>query len=145
MSNDYFEFHEGGAQTDIQPGTYTVTLSAISEPRTIVPQSGPSAGKEIQLRDWTFATDEWEFTDSASTKSSTKSKAYRWVSAFLGAPAAGQRFRISDLIGREAIATIVLNEGGWPKVDSLSAKPAPRKAAQAAPPAARPADDDLPF
>lgn len=153
MSDDFIEFSEGAGQSDIAPGTYLVQLSEISEIRTIVPKVGPKAGQERDLRDWTFHTeDDQEIRDSAAVSSSPRSKQYQWVTALLGGTPApiGQRLSLQSLIGREAIATIEINENGWPKIANLSAKPQSRRAAVAAKPPAQPvaagvADDDLPF
>jgi hypothetical protein len=145
-----------GAQTDIEPGVYEVTLTDISEPRTIYPQTGPNAGKEVQLRDWTFATDDGvEIRAGASTASGPKSKTYAWLTALLGGtpPAVGTSYPRDQLIGRTAIATITIDDGGWPRISGLSAMPKARAAAPAAaaPAAATPvaaaagSNDDLPF
>lgn len=149
-----------GAQTDIEPGVYEVTLTDISAPRTIYPQTGPNAGKEVQLRDWTFATDDGtEIRAGASTASGPKSKTYAWLTALLGGtpPAVGTSYPREQLIGRTAIATITIDDGGWPRIAGLSAMPktrtaapaaaaapAPTAAPVAAPAAAAPAGD-LPF
>jgi hypothetical protein len=155
VSTDYLEFNKGAAQTDIAPGTYLVTLTEIGEPKTNIAKQGPNAGSEFTVRDWTFVTeDDVEITDSASVSKSPRSKSYQWVTALLGGSPApiGERLDFSQLIGREAIATIELNEAGWPKIATLSAKPKARAARPtAAPepavrrsPGAAPADD-LPF
>jgi hypothetical protein len=126
----------GAPQMDIAPGTYEATLISISEPRTILPQSGPNAGKEVQLRDWTFALEDGtEINGSASVASGPKSKTYAWLTALLGGtpPVLGQSYPKSQLIGREALITIAIDEGGWPKITNLSARPKARPAAVAAP------------
>jgi len=142
-----------GAQTDIAPGTYEVTLTEISEPRTIFPQSGPNAGKEVTLRDWTFALEDGtEIRGSASTASGPKSKTFAWLTALLGGtpPVVGQSYPRAQLIGREALATIAVDEGGWPKITNLSARPkaravAPPPVARRAAPVAVEPSPDLPF
>lgn len=144
MSDDFFTVTAGAPQVDIDPGVYEVTLVEISEIRTIFPQSGPNAGKEVNLRDWTFALEDGtEIRGSASTASGPKSKAYAWITAFLGGtpPAIGQAIKFDQLIGREALATIEMDEGGWPKIRNLSAKP---RARAAAPQAAAPAAEAVP-
>lgn len=133
----------GAPQIDIAPGTYEATLTGISEPRTIFPQSGPNAGKEVQLRDWTFALEDGtEINGSASVASGPKSKTYAWLTALLGGtpPVLGQSYPKSQLIGREALITIAIDEGGWPKITNLSARPKARAAAApvAPPPVAAP-------
>lgn len=150
MSDDLITI-SAGAQTDITPGVYEVTLTDISEPRTIYPQTGPNAGKEMQLRDWTFATDDGtEIRAGASLSSGPKSKTFAWLTALLGGvpPAVGSSYPREQLVGRTAIATITIDDGGWPRISGLSAMPK-AKAAPAAPAAApaapAAANDDLPF
>ncbi len=159
MTNDDITITAGAPQMDIGPGTYEAILTAISEPRTIFPQSGPNAGKEVQLRDWTFALEDGtEINGSASVASGPKSKTYAWLTALLGGtpPAMGQSYPRSQLIGREALITIAIDEGGWPKITNLSARPKARPATAApvapvAPPRAGPQPvavapvDNLPF
>ena len=162
MTEDAITITSGAPQIDIEPGVYEVTLIEIGKPRIIYPQSGPNLGKEVELRDWTFALDDGTIvTGSASTRSGPKSKAYSWITALIGGtpPAAGEIFPFSQLIGRGAIATIAIDEGGYPKITNLSAIPkarparaaaetAPAPATRRAPaPAAVPAaaGDDVPF
>ena len=62
----------------------------------------------------------------------------------------GQSYPKSQLLGREALATITIDEGGWAKITNLSARPMARPAAPVAvltPPAPvqSVADDQLPF
>jgi hypothetical protein len=135
MTDDIITISAGAPPTDLTPGAYEVTLTDISEPRTIFPQSGPNAGKEVQLRDWTFALEDGsEVSCSASTASGPKSKTYAWLTALLGGtpPAVGTSYPKSQLIGREALATIVIDEGGWAKITNLSARPKARAAAPVA-------------
>jgi hypothetical protein len=159
MTDDIITISAGAPASDITPGVYEVTLTDISEPRTIYPQTGANAGKEVQLRDWTFALEDGrEVTDSASTSSGPKSKTYAWLTALLGGtpPTVGQSYPKSQLVGREALATIAIDEGGWAKIANLSARPRARAAgpvavaapvtAPAQPVVAQPvAADDLPF
>ena len=111
MTDDIITISAGAPASDLTPGVYEVTLADISEPRTIYPQTGPNAGKEVQLRDWTFALEDGtEVTGSASTASGPKSKTYAWLTALLGGtpPAVGQSYPKSQLLGREALATITI-------------------------------------
>lgn len=143
----------GAPASDIAPGAYEVTLTAIDGPRTIFPQTGPNAGKEVEVLDWTFTTADDESVRGTTSKASgPKSKAYAWLTALLGgtAPAVGQRFELDQLLGRMAIATISVNENGWPRIENLSALPKRRAAAPApvkrAPAPVSEADPDaLPF
>lgn len=116
----------GAPQVDIEPGTYVVSLANLEGPRTIYPQSGPNAGKEVSIYDWTFTLDDGqEIGGTTSTASGPKSKLYAWLTALQGGrpPAVGQTFALADLIGRPALATISMNDGGWPKIENLSALP----------------------
>ena len=94
------------------------------------------AGKVVTLRDWTFALEDGtEIRGSASTASGPKSKTYAWLTALLGGtpPVVGQSYPRSQLLGREALATITIDEGGWPKITNLSARPKGRVAPAPAP------------
>lgn len=148
MTDDVITISAGAPSIDLQPGVYEVTLIEISEPRVIFPQSGPNAGKEVTLRDWSFALEDGTtVTGSASTASGPKSKTFAWLTALLGgtSPVIGQSYSRTDLIGREALATITVDENGWPKISNLSARP---KARAATPAKAKPiaaVSDDLPF
>jgi hypothetical protein len=138
--DEFLEFSASAGQSDIAPGTYTVTLTEISEIRTNVAKRGPNAGEEFSIRDWTFFTDDdQEIRDSASVSRSTRSKQYEWITALLGGtpPALDQKLSLSSLIGREAIATVELVDG-WPKIKVLSARPQerPKPASGAESPAA---------
>lgn len=152
MPEDLITISAGAPPSDIEPGVYEVTLTDISEPRTIFPQSGPNAGKEVLLRDWKFALeDNTEITGSASTASGPKSKTYAWLTALLGGtpPAIGQSYPRDQLVGRMALATINIDEGGWAKIVNLSALPKTKAApvTRPQPVAAQPvaAGADLPF
>lgn len=157
----------GQPVTDIEPGVYEVVLTDLEGPRPIYPQTGPNAGKEVLVYDWTFALDhesDATIQGTTSTASGPKSKLFAWLTALLGGkpPLVGTTFTRDLLVGRSAVATISVNEGGWPRIDNLSALPARRAAPQPAAPAPAPApqrpqpaatvavngtapDDELPF
>ncbi len=142
MTDDTITISAGAPASDLTPGVYEVALVDISEPRTIYPQSGPNAGKEVQLRDWTFALEDGtEVTGSASVASGPKSKTYAWLTALLGGtpPTVGTSYPKSQLVGREALATIAIDEGGWAKIANLSARPRARAPQAPVAPAAVPA------
>jgi hypothetical protein len=162
MTEDSITISAGAQVANIEPGTYLVTLIEIGEIRTILPQTGPNAGKEVNLRDWTFALEDGtEIRGSASVASGPKSKQFAWITALLGGtpPSIGQNIQFSQLVGREAHAAIAVDEGGWPKITGLTAIPKARLAAPAAvaappptkatarvvAPVALGAADDLPF
>lgn len=144
----------GAGASEIEAGTYTVILTELSDPKTVVANKGPRAGEEVRLVEWTFTVDEGdsegvEIRDSSaySERSGPKSKMFAWVAALLGkAPEPGQGFDKGDLVGRRAIASVVLNENGWPKIASLVALPVAKpKAAPAAKPAPVAAGAEMPF
>lgn len=151
MADDFLEFSASAGQSDIAPGTYNVSLTAISDAKTNTAKRGPNAGEEFTVRDWTFYTDDdQEIRDSASVSKSARSKQYEWITALLGGtpPALDQKISLESLIGREAIATVELVDG-WPKIRTLSARPQergkPKPQAVPQPVAAAASDDDLPF
>jgi hypothetical protein len=120
-----------GGASDVDEGVYEVVLTDISEPKTVLAARGPKAGQEIQLLDWTFAIvggkhDSKELQTSTSTASGPKSKMYAYLTALLGGkpPVIGQAFEKTDLVGRMALATVAIDEGGWPRVANLGALPA---------------------
>lgn len=129
---------KAGASSDIQPGVYAVTLTEISDPRTVTAQRGPNAGKDIDLIDWTFVTDDGATIDgSTSTASGPKSKMYAYLTALFGgiAPPIGTQLEKDQLVGRMALATIQLDEGGWPRIVNLGALPNTMPLPTATPPA----------
>lgn len=120
-----------GASSDVDEGVYEVVLTAISDPRPVLAQRGPKAGQEIELIDWTFAIAAGKHKDkelvvSSSKASGPKSKMYAFLTALRGGkpPAIGETFSKQDLIGRMALATVSIDEGGWPRVSNLGAIPA---------------------
>jgi hypothetical protein len=122
-------------------GAYAATLVAIEGPR---PATNSRTGEEFELMDWVFAIDGapddaclvWA---STSVASGPKSKMYGYLTALLGgrAPAVGQAFEASDLVGRMALVTIRRDEDGWTKVENVSALPT-RYQAQPAPAVVQP-------
>lgn len=131
---------------DIEPGVYSVTLAKLEGPKIIYPQSGPNAGQEVEIFDWTFQVDEGDYTGTdiqatTSTASGPRSKMYSWITALMSgkAPLVGATFEAEDLCGLRAIATIGKSETGWPRIENLGAFPvtqprgtAPRPVAPAA-------------
>jgi hypothetical protein len=130
MTDTFITVKAGGIE--IEDGAYPVQLVAISDPRTVTAQRGVNAGKDIDLIDWTWTIDApgtphdgLQLDASTSTASGPKSKMYAWLTALHGgkAPAVGQSFAKSDLIGRLAVATIRKDDQGWPRIENLSAMP----------------------
>ena len=155
------------------PGVYILVLTNLTGPKTVTAQRGPKAGQDIDLFDWIFNIFDGEFEGlevqaSSSTASGPKSKLFGYITALQGgkAPAVGTGSSRDDLIGKLALANISVDEGGWLRIDNLSAipasvlagrvaqatgapvtapgAPAPVSAASA-PAATSPANNDLPF
>lgn len=117
---------QGRPNVDIQPGVYPVTLVEISDPREVVAQRGPRAGETVSLIDWTFALDNGvEIEASTSTASGPRSKMFAFLTALFGgqAPPIGTQLEKEHLIGRQALATIQMDESGWPRIMNLGAIP----------------------
>jgi hypothetical protein len=117
--------------SDIPPGVYPVILASIEGPKTIVPQSGPNAGKEVDILSWNFVVSDGEWQDTeieatTSTSSGPRSKLYGFLTALFGGtpPPTGASFEAKDLSGRVALATIDRTESGWPRIVNLGAMPA---------------------
>ena len=130
MSSPFITISRGGPTDDIEDGVYSVILTEISDPKTVLAQRGPKAGNEISLIDWTFAVDEGdlegaEITATTSTASGPKSKTYAYLTALFGgkAPPVGTQLQKDQIVGRRALATIAHNDGGWPIVANLGAIP----------------------
>lgn len=115
---------------DIEAGVYAVYLGKLEGPKTVTAQRGPNAGQDIELFDWTFVVDDGpsagtEIEGSTSTASGPKSKMFAWLTALLNGrpPQAGQGFNPEDLVGLRALATISIDESGWPRIQNLGAIP----------------------
>lgn len=122
----FIEIKRGGPDTEIPDGVYAVTLTEISDPRTVTAQRGPRAGEDVDLIDWTFALDNGATVEaSTSTASGPRSKMYAFLTALFGgkAPPVGTQLEKDHLIGRQALATIQTDEGGWPRITNLGALP----------------------
>lgn len=122
----FIEIKRGGSDVEIPDGVYAVTLIDISNPRTVTAQRGPNAGQDVDLIDWTFALDNGDTVDaSTSTASGPRSKMYAFLTALFGgkAPPVGTQLEKDHLIGRQALATIQTDEGGWPRIMNLGAVP----------------------
>jgi hypothetical protein len=138
-----------GTQSDIAPGTYAATLTAINE--KMVP-SKFNNGDDAPALEWVFALDNGdEVNGLTSTYTSPKSKAFGYLVALLGKERvqSGAEFELDDLIGKRALVQVGINDGGWPRVENVMPPMAEgkAKAKPVAVPAAPPSDDegDLPF
>lgn len=116
---------------NFQPGPYILVLTNLTGPKTVTAQRGPKAGQDIDLFDWIFNVFDGPFAElevqaSTSTASGPKSKLFGYITALQGgrAPAVGAQFNRDDLIGKLALGTISIDDGGWLRIDNLSAIPA---------------------
>jgi hypothetical protein len=112
--------------------TYTVTLSAVSEPITEKSSMADAKGDGTwTYRVWTLAIDGGPFDgqviDVRANARSTgpKSKQYKFIAAFVGrTPPPGTTIDIQKhLVGRQALASILTNENDYPYVETLMALP----------------------
>lgn len=171
-----------GATPQFDEGTYVGELSAI-EQKTIEPKKGQQAGQKVDIFEWRFGlshmADDAEANIKAgdpvvdfdtgepivgratsSTATGPRSKLSKFLVALLGPSAVepGAEFEAEDLVGKKALVTLVKDEGGYPKVEELTALPRGNRRSvreQAAPAAEAPKpapaaeaeaeDDDLPF
>jgi len=82
-----------------------------------------------QLVEWQFNVDinggNEEVSGVTSMATGAKSKAFKWLTALMGASAVqpGAHFDPSDLIGREGQLTIGESKSNWPKVEEVTALP----------------------
>lgn len=136
--------------------TYTVTLSAVSEPITEKSSMADAKGDGTwTYRVWTLAIDGGPYDGQvidvrANARSSgPKSKQYKFIAAFVGrTPPTGTTIDIQQhLVGRQALASIITNDKDYPEVESLMAlpmAPAGNGTAPAPEPAPAPAPEPAP-
>jgi hypothetical protein len=154
------------------PGTYKGVLRSLTE-KTIELSAGAAAkqgktpGEKVNIYEWEFdcfditngerLVDEDTGEDiiaktATSQASGPKSKLYSFLVALVGPAgvAPGTGYDPEDLVGKSALISVVADEGGYPKVESMQAMPrATNRSRAAAAPApvaeAAATDDDLPF
>lgn len=111
---------------DIDDGIYPMYLKKLEGPKTIVPQSGPNAGKDVEIFDWIWETAAGvEIAASTSTASGPRSKMFAWLTALHGGrpPQVGQQFQSEDLVGRWVLGTVRKDETGWARIVNLAGMP----------------------
>lgn len=157
-----------GAATDIKPGTYEGTLTAVNE-RMIVSTFNNPNNEEKPFFEWVFAlSDGSEVQGLSSAFTGPKSTTFKYLVALMGADAVkqGADFELSDLVGKHALVQIGINDQGWPRIEGVfppvvqapapvggKVKPAPVSPIRAAEPedvaeafaVGGPVEDDLPF
>ena len=114
---------------DIEPGTYLCTLIEL-ERFTIIStgEFDTPAGEEIPKLRWVWATEDGTSIEgSTSLATGPRSKMRAWMAAIgidLAKPA---DIKLRDLVGREAMVNVSLNENGYAGIASIVAVPAKRK------------------
>lgn len=112
-----------GGRPSVEAGVYPAVMVAL-DTFTVEAEDG-----ERKLLRWTFAIDgdgEQGTVEGVSSMAlGPKSKAYRWLTALIGpeAMAAAPALTPTDLVGRECLVQVVLNDAGYPKVGDLMARP----------------------
>jgi hypothetical protein len=155
MSDEYeIPAGEGG----IEPGTYLATLTAL-KPYTLYETTNgwsreqPEDGSVVEAYNkisWHFYTDDDGQTieGSTSTARSERSTLFAWATG-LGMAASvvldrSKPIPASQLIGRSAMVTVILDKNGYSKIASVVPAPRVKAAAPALEPDQIPADA-LPF
>jgi hypothetical protein len=127
---------------DVPDGAYPMILTAIegdpenpNQPRHVVPETGPNAGKDLYFWDWKFRinipgdhplNETPEFKYGTSTATGPRSKMFGLLTALLNGqrPAVGMAFEMNDLIGRQVYATVQRDEAGYCDIVGFSPVPA---------------------
>lgn len=134
----FIEIKQSGP--DVPDGVYPFILSDIegdpadpNQPRHVVPDQGPNAGKDLYFFDWIFAIDSpghpldgTTFKYGTSTKTGPRSKMYPLLTALLNGakPSVGTVFTREQLIGRRLLGTVQRNDAGYCEIVGFSAMPA---------------------
>ena len=119
---------------DVQPGTYLCTLIGLervtfTEEQDRVDQFGNQhqAGEVVEKLRWTFATDDGAQLDgSTSLATGPRSKMRAWMAGIgvdISKPA---KLSLRDLVGRECMVNVALDDGGYAKIASVVAVPVKR-------------------
>ena len=117
-----------GSKPSIDAGAYPAVLVGL-DTFTVESDEG-----QRQLLRWTFAIDgegEGTVEGVSSMAMGPKSKAYGWLTTLIGPEAMAKAPALTpeDLIGRECLVQVVLNDAGYPKVGALMARPRGKRAA----------------
>lgn len=139
------------AVPSIPAGTHRATLISIA-PKSMVTQYskiGPD-GKPLEqdFLEWTWDIKGETINSLTTVASGPKSRINEYLVALMGADKVqiGAGFEESDLVGKQVMAQVIVNDDGFSKIDRLMAVEA---GTQTAPAAAAPVtgtdDGDLPF
>lgn len=144
-----------GAPT-IPQGTYPASVVGITEKSLATKYSKP--GQEDDFLEWTWLVHlpgghTEEIRSLTTTATGPKSRVFEYLMALLGKVDIGDGFEESDLVGKQAMLSIIINDDGFSKVDRVVAMPAQAAPAKgpktpapvAAADEAEESGDDLPF
>jgi len=143
----------------IPQGTYLAVLTGIKPKKLHTQYSKPGVEDDFLEWTWEIDTDEKtvEITSLTSLATGPKSRIYEYLLALVGPEKAqiGAGFEETDLVGKTVMASVVVTEDGFSKIETIVPAPKTRAAAPAAAPKAEakpvevapsPApEDDLPF
>lgn len=138
MTDTYIEIRQSGP--DIPDAVYPLVLVDIKgdpenpgQPKHIVPEKGPNAGKDLYFWDWQFAIDQpghpldgFELEYGTSLATGPRSKMFPLLVALQNGirPQVGQKLAMSLLKGRRVLGTVQHDEAGVSRIVSFSAMPA---------------------
>jgi hypothetical protein len=121
MTQDTFTLAVGG---DVEPGTYPATLIGWE------PFTAEFEGEQRELLRWTFSTDDDLVIEGVSSRNTgPRSKLRQWCLGLgLDLRSGVKALTPDNLVGREGLITVVLNDDGYAKVDSIVPMPKGKKA-----------------
>lgn len=141
-------------RSDLAPGTYEGVVVSVTKD-IIVPKQGKNAGQDVPVLRWVFSIPDADDTIESITgrdPSSEKSNLFKYFVALIGPDRkTWETVEQEDLVGRQALITVGLNDSGYPRVDGVTGRPIRRAAAPASitvgedDPTADVPGDDLPF
>ena len=122
MTNETYSLPVGG---DVEAGSYTATLIGWQ------PFTAEFDGEERNLLRWTFSTDDGATIEGVSSQNTgPRSKLRAWCLGLgLDLRTGVKALNADTLIGREGLITVILNDDGYAKVDSIV--PLPKAKAKA--------------
>jgi len=113
---------------DIEPGTYLCTLIELE--KFYITASGEyeaPAGEQVPRLHWVFATEDGATVEgTTSLATGPRSKMRQWMSGIgvdLSHPA---DIKLRELVGREALVNVSINENGYAAISSVVAPPSKR-------------------
>jgi hypothetical protein len=125
MTDSEFIIETGG---DIEPGTYPCILTGLERIEIVSDGTYQPEGEIVPLLRWTWTTDDnlvIEGTTSFATGPRSKMRA--WMSGIGVDIAKPQKLKLGDLVGRDALVSVILNESGFATIQSVVAAPKARK------------------